>query len=661
VEIGSAGNNPVIGIENAAVRNITLFSGAILLLQNGYDLDINGDFVNGNGNLINTSSSSTITIAGDWGNSGSFSHGSSSVTFDGISKQLLDGGGTGNTKAFNNLIVVNPDSIQLNGSLDVDGNLILNTGMFHVNGESIEFGDAAADLISVSGTLHLDDYSILQMTGGSRINVNSGGTLKVLGSSAATRPRITRLNSGNYRIEVYNGGSIDMAQAMIEYTGNTGIYVRSGATINSASKFDNTLFQNGTGSAYLTIENSQSLTMNNVRFDSAAVNRSTFNVNYLGTGNINFSDYLGTMSSVNFENDNGLGIQGNVRWYFTQTEVVSSTVTFGNDLVITAFGTLGSVTGVLVDQALSLAADSSVARYYTVEPANSGVASIRLYYGDNELQSEVEQDLVIWRRRNGQWTLLGGNIYTSRNYIEIPGFNYDFVAGTRDTLILSDATDDTSLPVELVLFEAFVAEKNIVLQWQTASELDNARWFIDRKMLSREEYQQIEAGELSLQNTVQEFIRIAILEGQGSVSTLTEYEYIDQNISLEYVYAYRLIDVSFSGEMTWHNPLMVVPAEIPGKFELVQNYPNPFNPETTIKFNLPVNARISLRIYNILGQRIKTLEDGEMPAGYYELKWDGTNQNRQSVASGTYIYQISAQSTEGQQTFTQSKRMILMR
>jgi flagellar hook assembly protein FlgD len=93
----------------------------------------------------------------------------------------------------------------------------------------------------------------------------------------------------------------------------------------------------------------------------------------------------------------------------------------------------------------------------------------------------------------------------------------------------------------------------------------------------------------------------------------------------------------------------------------VQNYPNPFNPETTIKFNLPVHARISLRIYNILGQRVKILEDGEMPAGYHEIKWDGTNQNRQTVASGTYIYQISAQSMDGRQTFNQSKRMILMR
>ena len=101
--------------------------------------------------------------------------------------------------------------------------------------------------------------------------------------------------------------------------------------------------------------------------------------------------------------------------------------------------------------------------------------------------------------------------------------------------------------------------------------------------------------------------------------------------------------------------------DLPGYFTILQNYPNPFNPETTIKFNLPVAARISLRIYNILGQRIITLEDGEMPAGFYEIRWDGTNQNRQTAASGTYIYQISAQSIDGQQRFTQSRRMILMR
>jgi hypothetical protein len=79
----------------------------------------------------------------------------------------------------------------------------------------------------------------------------------------------------------------------------------------------------------------------------------------------------------------------------------------------------------------------------------------------------------------------------------------------------------------------------------------------------------------------------------------------------------------------------------PADYVLHQNYPNPFNPETNIKFFLPVNKKISLTVYNALGQKIKTLVDNELlVTGNHEYVWDATNQAGKKVATGMYIYTL---------------------
>ena len=94
---------------------------------------------------------------------------------------------------------------------------------------------------------------------------------------------------------------------------------------------------------------------------------------------------------------------------------------------------------------------------------------------------------------------------------------------------------------------------------------------------------------------------------------------------------------------------------IPDKFEVSQNYPNPFNPSTTIKFGLPEAAFVSIKIYNILGQEVKTLLNAERSAGTYTLQWNGDNNFGHQVTSGTYIYRVVA----GNNVVT--KKMILLK
>ncbi|HEY3294784.1 MAG TPA: T9SS type A sorting domain-containing protein [bacterium] len=93
----------------------------------------------------------------------------------------------------------------------------------------------------------------------------------------------------------------------------------------------------------------------------------------------------------------------------------------------------------------------------------------------------------------------------------------------------------------------------------------------------------------------------------------------------------------------------------PSSFDLAQNYPNPFNPTTQIEFSVPVQAEIRIKVYNIMGQAVRTLVQGTYPAGIHKITWDGKSDAGISVGSGVYIYRM-----EGQK-FTQVKKMLLMK
>ena len=96
-------------------------------------------------------------------------------------------------------------------------------------------------------------------------------------------------------------------------------------------------------------------------------------------------------------------------------------------------------------------------------------------------------------------------------------------------------------------------------------------------------------------------------------------------------------------------------AELPTEFKVSQNYPNPFNPSTTIKFALPANEKVSVKIYDMLGREIHTLLNSDLQAGNHQVVWNGNNSNGNKVSTGIYFYQVVA----GNNVVT--KKMILMK
>ena len=98
---------------------------------------------------------------------------------------------------------------------------------------------------------------------------------------------------------------------------------------------------------------------------------------------------------------------------------------------------------------------------------------------------------------------------------------------------------------------------------------------------------------------------------------------------------------------------------IPVRTELTGNFPNPFNPTTTIKYALHEDSRINLEIFNIKGQKVKTLAEGNRSAGFHTIVWNGKDNNSRTSASGLYFYKMVSEGNSGR--YTSTKKMILLK
>jgi hypothetical protein len=94
---------------------------------------------------------------------------------------------------------------------------------------------------------------------------------------------------------------------------------------------------------------------------------------------------------------------------------------------------------------------------------------------------------------------------------------------------------------------------------------------------------------------------------------------------------------------------------LPKSFALHDNYPNPFNPSTTIRFDLPKATDVSILVFNVLGQKIKTIERNQMNPGYHSITWNATNDYGSQVSAGMYFYQLRTSD------FIRTKKMVLLK
>ncbi len=206
-------------------------------------------------------------------------------------------------------------------------------------------------------------------------------------------------------------------------------------------------------------------------------------------------------------------------------------------------------------------------------------------------------------------------------------------------------TGDASLPVTLSSFEAESGYGKITLHWETASEIENQGFFIYRSLNEDGPYQ---------------VLNNQLIPGYGNSNTGHSYEYVDENVEEEMTYYYKLVSRDFNGTMHEYSAMAsarVLP--MPKQFTLHQNYPNPFNPTTHIKFEVARAGVVSLEIYNMLGQKIRTLISGEYlePGVYDDLVWDATDDMGNHVANGIYYLVFKARDYN----FRQIRKVVYMK
>ena len=268
---------------------------------------------------------------------------------------------------------------------------------------------------------------------------------------------------------------------------------------------------------------------------------------------------------------------------------------------------------------------------YTLIPINNGLTS-------NNIRQIIKtpEDVLICLASNGVFRSLdNGNHWAS---LELNGLLSTAINSIYyNNGMLYACTDNGigvfigELPVELTSFTASVNKNKIQLSWETATELNNSGFEVQRK----------------LENS--EWTTIGFVQGKGTTTEPTSYTFIDdvsQFISNKI--CYRLKQIDYNGNYEFSDEIEVI--TLPLEYRLSQNYPNPFNPVTIIKYEIPENTNVTLEVFDVLGRLIKTLVNENKSAGRYEVEF-----NASELSSGLYLYKINAGG------FEQTRKMLLLK
>ena len=498
-----------------------------------------------------------------------------------------------------------PTNVQLSntttlnyGNTDVSSHVPANTAAQTISGNLT---------IDAASSLYMDynapnaDIGVLSVGGALILNGNlslgnrAGGDLHVAGNWTRTGVLTT-----NGRAVEFNGSSLQ--------------------TLTGVTTFD-----------YLTLSNAAGLSLNNKVYINTNL---TINS---GAGDITTnSDTVSLGSSATLTEPAGKFIVGKVTT--TRTVSQSSNNTFGGiGVEINAAGAAPSSTAVTRTTGTALAGNghNSIKRYFDISPATNTAlnATLVFHYDDrtSELNSISESNLVTFKSTdNGStWSLGAGNVNTTANTVTLSGIS-DFSRWTLGDNI-------APLPVELTTFSASARERQVILKWETATEVNSSKFIVERSKNS-------------------DWTKIGEIAAAGKSNAPKSYSFIDKSLNTG-KYSYRLKMIDNDGTYKYSSE-----AEseigIPTEFSLSQNYPNPFNPSTTINYDLPTDAQLKIELFSVTGSQIATMISEVQKAGYNNFI---LNMNYYNLPSGTYFYKISGSEIGSGKSFSSVKKMIYLK
>jgi phosphodiesterase/alkaline phosphatase D-like protein len=195
---------------------------------------------------------------------------------------------------------------------------------------------------------------------------------------------------------------------------------------------------------------------------------------------------------------------------------------------------------------------------------------------------------------------------------------------SADATFMTDAEPDTTAPEAPSGLSAEFQENRVVLSWTANTEHD---------VLGYNVYRREETGEMG--------------GFEAIVTIVSGVQYVDGGVIEEKQYGYKITAVDGSGNesMPSSEAVSVADSEVrvlPQVYALEPNFPNPFNSVTWVRYQLPCEGEVVLSIYNILGQRVRTLVESRQEEGFYHVVWDGRDGEGRAVGSGIYLVRIEA-------------------
>lgn len=261
----------------------------------------------------------------------------------------------------------------------------------------------------------------------------------------------------------------------------------------------------------------------------------------------------------------------------------------------------------------------------------------QIYIG---LDRSTSLNIGVWATTDGgnNWFSFNGgemlSTYTIRALVFNSTGNHTLFAGSASPIGSGAGVYEYTysvIPVEMVSFSADVTSSSVALSWITATETNNQGFEVERQIVGASQW-----------------MNVGYVPGNGSTTEIHQYSFTD-NLVPTGKYMYRLKQIDYNGSYTYSK---IIEAEIlpVSDFALFQNYPNPFNPGTKITYSIPYLSFVTLKVFNVLGNEVATLVNGEKPDGTYEIEFDGNN-----LPSGIYFYHLKAGS------FIDTKKMILLK
>ncbi|MGE5798231.1 MAG: T9SS type A sorting domain-containing protein [Ignavibacteria bacterium] len=608
----------------------------------GYLTTINGNFnVNNTGTgslrLLNGNAVRTLTVAGNFSQTGGslFIMGAGAVTASAMNMRV------------NGNFSLSGGTLTVNGSINAaDSGLVSVAGIFsHGSGTTITESSNGPSNIIFNGTSSqtynsggnivdtvnfiVSSGSILQMAnlntliiGNGAFTLSTGATLGITSNNGIT----TSGASGNIQVTgartynsganyIYNGTSAQITGSGLISANNLTINNSNGVTLSNAVSVNGILSLNN-GIVYST--NSNLITV------SASCTLSGGSSTSFIDGPLSRGKNTAAQQTLFYpigKNSSYRPIELIITHSNTNLSNYAAEVFNSAPISRTLPGTLSSVSNV---------------RYWNVAKTGSATitsAYITLNYGVDDGVSDP-QDLRIAKDNGSAWVDIGGTANGSPTGSILSSQFTSF----SDFVLANAAGGSNPLPVELASFTAFSRENDVILKWTTKTEMQNYGFEIERCVKPE-----------GLSNEPN-WVSIGFVNGSGNSNSMKEYSFVAKKL-FSGSYLFRLKQLDADGSFQYSSEIEINVGLFPETFRLEQNYPNPFNPATIIKFAVNETSPVSVKVFDALGNEVKTLFNETAEKGkFYSVEFDGSD-----YASGVYYYSISGNNSHA------VKKMLLIK